>query len=279
GEPGTTAVLEMSLLGPELAVRETCVIGLAGADLGGEVVEEGRRLRPGSVTVVEAGTTLRFPEAHDGCRAYLGLAGGIDVPLMLGSRSTCLVGRFGGIDGEGRPVRAGDLLRPTEPGGATATASPDRVWPGPAGGAIGSDAVATVRVVAGPHLDRFPGGVLDRLASAKWTASVRSDRMGVRLEGDALPGAGGELVSLPMVWGAIQVTAGGQPIVLLADHQTVGGYPVPAVVASVDRPVIGQLRAGDRIRFEPVTFIEALALRGVAEAAFEAVRASVERRR
>ncbi|MEO7118898.1 MAG: hypothetical protein ABIZ34_08000, partial [Candidatus Limnocylindrales bacterium] len=120
GEPGTTAVLEMSLLGPELAVRETCLIGLAGADLGGEVVEERRRLRPGSATLVEAGTTLRFPEAHDGCRAYLGLAGGIEVPLMLGSRSTCLVGRFGGIDGEGRPVRAGDLLRPTDPGRGTA---------------------------------------------------------------------------------------------------------------------------------------------------------------
>ncbi len=268
GPAGSTAALEITLAGPELAVRETCVIGLSGADLECEVTEERRPLRPGTTALVRAGTTLRFGAARDGCRAYLSLAGGIDVPLVLGSRSTCSVGGFGGIDGEGRPIRAGDLLRPMKPG---ALGLAGRRWPGRAGGSVGASGSTVVRVVAGPHLDRFPKGSLEGLRSNSWEVSGRSDRMGIRLDGSALPvPARPDLVSIPVTWGAVQVPPSGQPIVLLADHQTVGGYPIVAVVASVDRPVLGQLRAGDAVRFEVVEAVLARRLKIASDAIFDA---------
>jgi allophanate hydrolase subunit 2 len=122
-----------------------------------------------------------------------------------------------------------------------------------------------VRVVAGPHLRLLPAGLLEALLGTAWSVGAQSDRTGLRLDGPGLMSAGwagsaasaGRMVSQPMVWGAVQVTPEGLPICLLADHQTVGGYPVAAVVISADRPVIGQLGPGDEVAFSLVTLAEA----------------------
>jgi antagonist of KipI len=259
-DPGDAAV-EMTLVGPTVAVVETCVVAIAGADLGGTVRETGRRLLPGRVHRLEASTTLEFPGPVDlttGARAYLAMAGGIAVPSVLGSASTCLSGGFGGLDG--RPLRPGDRLA-TRP--AAAGRRPDldeRVWPVPGGfdPAIDPGSVP-VRLVDGPHLDLLDPSVMDELIVGPWTVEPASNRVGLRLSGPDLPGKVGgqasrsswpELLSHGVVWGAVQLPPDGAPIVLLADHQTTGGYPVVAVAIAADRPRLGQLRPGSAVRFE-----------------------------
>ncbi len=275
-------VVEMTLLGATFAVRETCVVGLTGADFGGQIVEEARPMRPGTTALLRGGTTLRFSAGIDGARAYLALAGNIDVPQILGSRSTCLAGGFGGMDG--RPLRAGDILRAVYPDRLDLAG---RRWPGAVSGELPEPGVTPIRVVLGPHVAHVGTRALDGLLGTDWSVDPRSDRMGLRLEGvpirEAVPdadGDSGELLSLPMVQGAVQLPPGGAPIVLLADHQTVGGYPVPLVVASVDLPRLAQLRPGDRLRFEGITLDDAFRL-GLAElrawhAADEAFERSLE---
>ena len=249
GNAPDASALEMTVAGPALAVRATCVVALGGADLGARVEEEERPLRPGTAYLLRTGTRLVFEGGSGrGARAYLALAGGIAVPRILGSASTCLAGGFGGI--EGRPLRAGDRLVPERPGDLAAAG---RSWPAdvPLGPPHDPDLATPVHVVPGPHAGRFPPGALEALLGTGWEVDPRSDRTGLRLAGPPLPGAGGgELVSLPMTWGAVQVPPDGRPIVLLADHPTVGGYPVIAVAIRADRPLLGQLRPGDEVRFE-----------------------------
>ncbi|MBA3795707.1 MAG: biotin-dependent carboxyltransferase family protein [Chloroflexi bacterium] len=255
-------MVEMTLLGAAFAVREPCVVGLTGADFDGRIVEEDRPMRPGTTALLRGGTTLRFGACIDGARAYLALAGGIDVPWTFGSRSTCLAGGFGGV--EGRPLRAGDILRAVHPSRLDLAG---RWWPGAVSGELPEPDVTPIRVVLGPHVAHVGSRALDVLLGTEWWVDPRSDRMGLRLEAvpilAAVPEAGGEsgeLLSLPMVQGAVQLPPGEAPIVLLADHQTVGGYPVPLVVASVDLPRLAQLRPGDLLRFEGITLDEAFRL-------------------
>jgi antagonist of KipI len=253
-DPGA-AVVEMTLVGPTLAVVEGGRVAIAGADLGGRVRETGRRLLPGRAHRLEASTTLEFPGPVDltaGARAYLAMPEGIDVPSVLGSASTCLSGAFGGMDG--RPLRPGDRLV-SRAGAVEQSDLEDGIWsvadrfdpaidPGS----------RTVRLVDGPHLGLLGRSVMDELLDNAWTVAPASDRVGLRLAGHDLTGGarGGwpEVVSHGVVWGAVQVPPDGAPIVLLADHQTVGGYPVVAVVIAADRPRLGQLRPGLPIRFE-----------------------------
>jgi allophanate hydrolase subunit 2 len=196
------------------------------------------------------------------------MAGGVDVPLVLGSRSTAPEGGFGGI--EGRPLAEGDRIRPAHP---EVLALGGRSWPGPgpASGVALHIGPRQVHVVEGPHAVEFPAGSMEQLLSTPWTVTSRSDRMGVRLGGPPLPAAAGpEPASLGMTWGAIEVPAGGTPIILLADHPTVGGYRVIAVAASADRPVLGQLRAGHEVRFVRVDVARARSLAAEASVALHA---------
>jgi biotin-dependent carboxylase-like uncharacterized protein len=254
------AALEMTLVGPTLAVLAPGIVALAGADLGGRVRENGRRLLPGRVHRLERSTTLEFPGPVDpttGARAYLAMPGGIAVPDVLGSASTCLSGGFGGMDG--RPVRSGDRLEPRT-GSVDRPDLEDRIWSvaDEDAPAIGPDE-APIRLVDGPHLDMLGGSILDRLIAAPWVVDQASDRVGLRLAGPDLAGRDAtgepraiwpELLSHGVVWGAVQLPPDGAPIVLLADHQTVGGYPVVAVAIVADRPRLGQLRPGSSVRFE-----------------------------
>jgi biotin-dependent carboxylase-like uncharacterized protein len=253
-DPGAAAV-EMTLVGPTVAVVEGGIISIAGADLGGRVRETGRRLLPGRVHRLAASTTLEFPGPLDpttGARACLAMPGGIAVPDVLGSGSTCLAGRFGGMDG--RPLRPGDRLLP----GDSARDRPDledRIWTVTEDFAPAIDPGGRpIRLVDGPHVDLLGRSVMDALIAGEWTVAPASDRVGLRLAGPDLAGEARsswpELASHGVVWGAVQVPPDGAPIVLLADHQTMGGYPVVAVAIAADRPRLGQLRPGSPIRFE-----------------------------
>lgn len=253
--PAAAAAVEVALGGFEFRVRDVTVIGLGGADLGAVVVEEDLRLQTDASHLVQAGRTVRFdgrpPGAGRGARAYLAVPGGLDVPRVMGSAATSLVGGFGGLDG--RRLLAGDVLRGAR-GPEPALAG--RRWP--CEPSPFSDGPSVVRVVSGPRAERYPTSALDAFLATDWIARDDSDRMGLRLAGAKVHGRhAGAFVSQPMTWGAIQVPPDGMPIVLLADHQTVGGYPVLAVVIRADRPLVGQLAPGDRVRFDLVDIAEA----------------------
>jgi antagonist of KipI len=241
-EPGAAA-LEMTIVGPELAVRSATLIGLAGADLGAVVHETGERLAPGRSHLLVGGTTLAFPGAAGpaaGARGYLAMPGGIDVPSVLGSASTLVSAGLGGFDG--RPLRAGDLVRGRVTSGP---AVEPRAWPGPPDDPVPGLAIG---VLPGPA----PG--IESLVAATWGVTAASDRVGLRLDGPPIGTAGrGELLSHGVVRGAIQLPPDGSPIVLLADHQTTGGYPVIGVVMTADHPRLGQLRPGTTVTFRQVT--------------------------
>jgi antagonist of KipI len=245
GNAADAAALEITIGGPTLVARDGGTISLAGADLGARVVG-GRPLRPGRSHRIAEGATVAFDggRAGGGARAYLGLAGGVDVPTILGSRSTCLAAAFGGLDG--RALRAGDTIRsaPDGPGiDLLELAWPDEDDQGDAPGAVHG---AVLRVVPG----RDPG--VERLVEGSWRVAAAADRVGVRLDGPVLPPPiAGETLTHGIPWGAIQVPSDGVPIVLGADHQTTGGYRVIAVVITADRPALGQLQPGDEIRFAP----------------------------
>jgi biotin-dependent carboxylase-like uncharacterized protein len=243
-------VVEMTWEGATFAVLESGRIGLAGADMGAHVPEEGRRFQPGAAYHVRAGTTLAFGAARDGARTYLALEGGIRVPRVLGSASTDLVAGFGGLGG--RALAVGDRLHPGRPSASRPVHARERAWPGPgpASGIGRSDGVLGVAVVPGPHAEAIPAPAMDVLLGHPWRVSWRSDRAGIRLEGQALDRTGlAEPVSLPMRPGAVQAPGEG-PIILGPDGPTVGGYPVPLCIALADLPLVGQLRPGDELRFE-----------------------------
>jgi antagonist of KipI len=249
GNDAGAAAVEMTLVGATFAIREPMTVGLAGADLGGIVRESGRRLLPGRSHRLEAGTTIAFSGdagSRTGARAYLALPGGIDVPLVLGSASTALGARFGGLDG--RLLRPGDVLRAAEERGEPGA---DAVWPG-----LADDPLAVADTAI--HLLAGPADRLEALVATEWKVGSGSDRVGLRLEGPTLEApASGELLSHGVVTGAVQLPPDGTPIVLLADHQTTGGYPIAAVVISADHPRLGQLRPGTNVRFVATTIDEA----------------------
>ena len=252
GNEPTAAAIEMTVLGATFRVLEDMVVGVAGAAMdGGPPPWESHLLRKGE--------SVSFGASDGAARTYVAVPGGVDVPLVLGSRSTCLVGGFGGI--AGRPLQVGDVVRPS-----SQEQRPARSWPAP----VPLTSPAVVRVVQG-H-DRV--GV-DALVGTDWEVSIRSNRQGTRLEGPPLTGLSGAMLSRPVTWGTIQLPPDGQPIVLLADGQTVGGYPVVAVVISADRPLIGQLAPTDKVRFVEVTVAQAQQALRQQAATFERLRAEM----
>jgi biotin-dependent carboxylase-like uncharacterized protein len=246
-DPGDAA-LELTVVGPTLRALRPVTIAIAGADLGGRA--GGRRLPPGRSHRLAAGELVTFPGSGDASasRSILAVPGGFDVERLLGSRSTCLPGGFGGLDG--RPLRAGDVLRGRDP-----ATGPERAWPeadepsrdGASGGAV-------LRVLPGPA----PG--LDQVLGRGWRVASASDRVGTRLDGPPLPaGIGGEATTFGVPPGAIQVPADGRPIILGPDHQTTGGYRVVGVVISADVGVLARLGPGAPVRLEATTPDEAVA--------------------
>ena len=260
GNERGAALLEVTLLGPELEFEDERLVAVAGASF--DLVLDGRPIPPHAPFTVAAGSNLRFGARRDGARAYLAVSGGIAVTPVLGSRATHLVSAMGGV--HGRALIAGDRL----PLGETARAGV-KAWATPAaaarrsarGAALqGSQSSALLRVLPGPQADYFTADALDVLQSAPYVVAGNSDRMGFRLEGPRLTHArGADIISDATPLGVLQVPASGQPILLMADRQTAGGYPKIGTVIAADMPLAGQLAPADTVVFVVCTPREALA--------------------
>ncbi|HEY8757391.1 MAG TPA: biotin-dependent carboxyltransferase family protein [Candidatus Limnocylindria bacterium] len=189
--------------------------------------------RPGEDVVVEGSASTRF--------AYVAVSGGLALPRVLGSRATYLLASLGPVP---RPLADGDEI-PLGASAAGVEAAGRRIRPTVYG--------SVARAVAGPHDARFPDESVTAFFSTAFTVLPDSDRMGVRLAGIALAPPAGDLLSCGIVAGAVQVPRGGAPIVLLADHQTTGGYPIIATVVTADLGIVAQAAPGEELRFERVT--------------------------
>ena len=246
GNDPAAATLEATLVGPELRVEQDTTVGIAGANLSATL---DRAAVPANAAVrCAAGSVIRFGERARGTRAYIAFDGGIDTPLVLGSRSTHTRSRLGGMDG--RPLAAGDEV----PLGSARDA---RGRAGTLDLAVAGG--ARVRVRPGPQADAFPAESLDRLQRTRFTVSPQSDRMGFRLEGGRLARVdAGDMISDATFPGGIQIPPSGEPIVLMADRQTTGGYPQVATIITADLPRVAQLGPGDWIEFEVCSRAEAI---------------------
>ena len=244
GNPEEAAVLEITVMGPTIEVLAAADIALTGADMGMTVNQT--PVRGWRTVRVNRGDIIRIPRAVLGCRAYLAVTGGIDVPLMMGSRSTFVRAKIGGV--QGRELIKGDILhrgkgdlldRPRE--------LPDE-WIPQYGREI------TLRAVPGPQDDSFREGI-GSFFGASYEVTQQADRMGCRLRGAAVhrdAGSPESIVTEPTMPGNIQIPADGQPIILLVE-QTSGGYAKIATVITADLPNVAQAMPGNTIRFEQVT--------------------------
>ena len=273
GNGPTAATLEVTVRGPALRWRHDGYVALVGP--GARMALDGRDVPGNRVVPVAAGQQLVVGSTGEGCRAYLAVQGGFVTTEALGSPSTDVLSWTGP-----GPLAPGDELGVGRPAG-------------PLGGHLVSGLFEdtrpadrrVLRVLAGPHLDRLAPGTLDRLATTEFEVDPTSDRVGLRLrtsgtitpepgpvsrgpglvsrgpglvsQGPGLVSQGPGLVSQGMVTGAVQLPPGGDPIVLLPDHATLGGYPVAVVIIAADLGLLGRCRPGDRVRFEPVTPSEA----------------------
>ena len=266
GNPGGAAGLEITLRGPHIRFEADHLIALTGADLSATL--DGEPVPLGRPVAVTRGCELTFGAARAGCRSYLAFSGGLDVPQVLGSQSTYLRAGLGGLHGRALqasdvvpapgPTTAGQrlhqhlLARRSGPRWAAATwfATP-QLTPTPA-------AAPTVRALPGPEYALFAAESQRAFWQAEFTVTPNSDRMGYRLAGPPLTRLfDQEILSTAVTFGTVQVPAGGSPIVLLADHQTTGGYPRIAQVVTADLPRLAQLAPGGRVRFQEVSLSEA----------------------
>lgn len=245
GNEDGAAALECTVTGPTLTFLRATRFAVSGADLGALLQRDDLGAWPvpaGRSVLARPGNVLSFSGRGHGCRAYLAFAGGLDVPLVLGSRSTDLGSGFGGH--AARALRAGDVLGVLPPGRSDAAPRES-----PESGA--AEETATVRVMLGPQREAFTDDALKTFLSESWSVGATSDRIGCRLSGPRLEHAGAkEIVADGMVPGCIQVPPDGQPIVMLADCPSTGGYPKIATVVSDDLAKLAQLLPGEgRVRF------------------------------
>lgn len=250
GNPRDRALLEITLIGPELEFDDARAVAVAGARF--ELTLDGQPVFPEIPFTVRKGSRLRFGQRVAGARAYLSIQGGISVAPTLGSRSTHLGSRLGGVSG--RSLVAGDRLPLGEAGSSAlhlAKSPLRRELP---------DSHVRVRVLSGPDTERFQSTALDILQSAPYRIGRDSDRMGFRLEGPPIDHRrGADIISDVTPLGVLQVPASGQPLLLMADRQTTGGYARLATVISADIGLAGQLAPGDSISFAVCSRQEAMA--------------------
>lgn len=255
GNADDVAVLETTLTGPTLLFEVAASVAVTGAaadvSLDGEPVEFGVAVR------VSTGQRLSIGTAREGLRSYLAVAGGVDVPPVLGSRSTDTLSGIGPA-----PLAAGDVL----PIGAPPIASSDLFVSREVLASVLPAAGRAVRVVRGPDAT---DATVNSLCSQAFSVSRHADRVGARLTG-AIVG-GGEVATAGMVGGAIQLPPDGAPVVLLADHAVTGGYPVVAVVVAADLPIVAQARPGAALRFRAVSVGEARKARADVEKSLASV--------
>jgi antagonist of KipI len=247
GNPRDAAGLEITLTGPILRTLEDGLIAVCGAEF--ELTVAGLPVPTWHSVFARAGSLIRFGQRVSGLRAYLAVAGGLETPAFLGSQSTYLKGEFGGL--EGRALRAGDRLTTGAHDVRDLVDAAGRAWPQHLRPAYTPN--PDVRVILGPQDDHFSQGQIDRFFGAAYEITPDSDRMGLRLSGASIEHLErGGIVSDGIVTGSIQIPPDGQPIVMMVDHQTTGGYPKIGTVIREDLPLLAQCLPGDRVRFTPV---------------------------
>ncbi|HEY1142040.1 MAG TPA: biotin-dependent carboxyltransferase family protein [Lysobacter sp.] len=264
-DPGE-AVLELTLQGPVLRFERPVRLAICGARVFArfESVDGDRHVVEGGRPVTLPAGVLRVGNLRDGARAWLAFAGGVDVPIALGSRSTDLRGGFGGL--EGRALRSGDELKlRVPPGISCARPRMPKWWIDPHFDERG----LPIRYVPLPSSTALDGRA--------WQVSARSNRQGLRLEGAALDSVRGEEISAPVAPGTVQLPPDGKPIVLLADAQTVGGYPRLGHVISADLPRLAHICPGEIVRFQSCDAQTATRLACAARARIARIRLMIDK--
>ncbi|MBS8266742.1 allophanate hydrolase subunit 2 family protein [Mesobacillus boroniphilus] len=246
GNPLGEAGLEAAILGPSLEALSNVAIAICGGNL--QPMVNKKEVSMWKSFVFRKGDILSFGKVESGARAYIAFAGGIDIPLVLDSKSTFVNGTMGGYNG--RALESGDVLFG---------------WPYVRKNRfLHKDFIPEykseleIRVIPGPHLEKFHPDTIERFLSAEYTVSPQSNRMGYRLEGPELGHIGGaDIISDAIPAGGVQVPSNGQPIILMAERQTTGGYARIATVISVDIPLLAQAMPGIKIRLVGITIEEA----------------------
>ena len=246
GNPPGVAALEITVIGPELLFEEDTLVALCGAEFLGGFPHN----RP---VFAAAGTRFNVGRAARGARAYIAVAGGFAVEPVLGSRSTYLPGHFGGF--QGRALKHGDVLPLRDSAAAKRFASLRKTrdgtvkWSVPPGTLPDREPIL-VHVIEGQHFASFDSNSQRAFFDTVWKVAPESNRMGFRLAGPPLVRiADDEILSGPTCLGSVQVPPSGVPIALMADHQTTGGYPRIAEIASADVARLAQLAPGGKVHF------------------------------
>ena len=245
GNDEKEAVLECTMMGPHLQFNQANCIAITGGDLMPTI--DGKPVPNYTAIKVEAGQVLKFTMPKAGCRAFIAFAGGLDIPEVMGSRSTYMKAKIGGV--EGRKLAKDDVIGFRAPKAELKNMNFR---------SMASEFVPrkeyTIRVVLGPQDDYFTDAGIQTFLSQVYTVTAEFDRMGCRLEGEAIAHKeGGDIISDGIAFGAIQVPSSGKPIIMLGDRQTTGGYTKIANVISVDFRILAQLKQGDKVRFEQVS--------------------------
>ncbi len=263
GNEEGAATLECTLNGPTLVALRPCLVAITGADFDPHVNGEPAPMWTG--VFLSEGDELRFAGRRWGARVYIAVAGGIAGDRWLGSLSTNLLAARGGT--HGRLLASGDVI----------VASGVPTGPAISGRQLGPDqrpaySEHTLHSVVGPHIKRLGSEGRRAFFGSAFKVSREADRMGYRLEGPMLDASGDELLSFGLVAGAVQVPRSGQPILLMADHGTAGGYPVIATVASAGMSVAAQLLPGDELSFSEVSIEAALRMRAAQRVALDSLK-------
>lgn len=257
GNPQEAAALEITLQGPVVEFTSDALVAVTGAELAPKIAD--LELPQARAVAVRGGSALTFGRRVSGCRAYLAVAGGIDVPVVMGSRSTDLRAAMGGHEGRalgaGDRVAVGPLSAPAKKILQALSSDDPLPFALTRRHVDGTEERAratprAIKCVRGPHFDHLTATGKDAFFGERFRVSTQADRMGYRLTGPDLSASRRrELLSSAVTTGAVQLPPGGEPIVLMADRQTTGGYPVIAQVITADLPLVAQLRPGDDISF------------------------------
>ena len=239
------AALEATFMGPSIKAISDTIIAITGGDLSPTL--NGKILPMWESISLKEGDTISFEGPRAGIRTYICIAGGIDVPLIMESRSTYLRSNIGGY--LGRSLQQGDILSNSTPNKEVVKGRKVSTYIVPS---YGGD--VTLRVVLGPQDSEFTEDGINTFLTSKYVVTSQMDRMGIRLEGTEITHREkADIISDGIMFGSIQIPGNGQPIIMMADRQTTGGYTKIATIISIDIPKISQAQPGDKIQFDKVT--------------------------
>jgi len=252
GNNAPEACLETTITGPEILFTDKGAVAICGADMG--PLKNGMPVSMNKTIEIKSGDRLSFTGLKNGCRCYIAFAGGINVPPVMGSRSTYLRAKIGGFGG--RALKSGDELPLGE------SEKRIRILEIPGKLLLTYKSSQTVRICPGPEISRFGLEGIQQLLTSEYIVTDHSDRMGYRLAGNLIKhkSSNADIISAGISAGTIQIPGDGQPVILMADRQTTGGYSRIANVISADLTLVAQMIPGDHIRFMEISIEQAQAL-------------------